>query len=133
MMPPNHPAARIGAQARRGKNILPAPLYPRLWVLPRQRAREQHFPPTAGEISIVQPPHHREVIPQRLDQNRREHRPPVLRSLAIANREDPSRKIEILHTQTKCLQQPKSGTVQERRDEFPRPLEPSQDLEGTRK
>src|SRR5712691_2283837 len=121
-------APRIGTQARSGKDVLPSPLFSREWILSRQRVGKPHLAVFAGEISIVQPPDRREVIPQRLDQNRREHRPPILRSLAVANREDAGRKIEIFHTQTKGLEQAKAGTIEKCDDEFLRPLQPPQDF-----
>jgi hypothetical protein len=99
MVPPDLTTRSVAILPRRREHPLPRPVTRRAKELPSQLLRQFHISATALDVSLVLPPHRRqmdfELAMNRLGQNG----DPILHSLSASNEERPVSEINVLDAQ----------------------------------
>ncbi len=108
--------ARLGIAGEAGgrKDPLPAPLAPRVRILPFQGVGERDPGIPLGQIAAMEVPHGLQMARQPFVDAPREGRDPLAPALALADHELSARRVDVLDAQPQALQEPQAGAVEQR-------------------
>ena len=104
VMAPQLARGGIEVVTLRRENPLPYPEAGRGCVLSVERVGQVHGPKPLGEVVLVKMARPVDLRAQRFDEAARQHRYPILRSLAVADGELPAREVDVLDSQAAAFQ-----------------------------
>src|SRR5262249_35834219 len=98
----------VDVEARRREHPLPGPFAPRVRVLPSERPRQLDPPRALAEVALMERSHSFEMLREVGLDRGRQHRPPVLAALAVADRDLVRREVDVLDSQPATFQESKA-------------------------
>ena len=107
---------RIATDPRGRKHKLPGPVRGGVRILPIQRKRQYDPPESVGKISLMLSFHLPQVSLESILDGNRQHRPPILLSLASPNDNFMPVEVDVLHSQLETFLQPQPGPIEQRHD-----------------
>ena len=117
VMPPHPAGHRIDVGSRRGEDPLPRPLTCRVRVLSVQGIRKLDPPRPCGDVARVLRANTIEMGAKWIHHLLRQHRDPILPSLAVAHDNLEPLEVQVIRPQAYALQQPEPSAIEKRRHE----------------
>src|SRR5262245_22049518 len=102
----------VDVESRRWEHPLPGPFAPSVGVLPSECPGQFDPPSALAEVALVERSHPFDMLRDVGLDCARQHRPPILAALAVADRDLVRREVDVLDSQPATFQESKARPVE---------------------